>query len=507
MTSSRDHRTAAAPRILAAAALALLAPAATGQGWPSARGGGANRGAFDRDDARPIGEPRVAWTLREPGRPGVLGWWGHAAIVEDVDGDGRLEAVVVAGDLAVRPPAAESLLVLDLATGQVERRIALREGERVQWSGPTAADLDGESSPEVVIGVPGRVLALDLRTGRTLWEVEALEGVMGLAAWPGALLFQGYGRGAHLRRLDGRTGKTLWSFETGGSTYAVPAIGDLDGDAAAEILVHAHRYDPSREVLFCLDPGGKERWRFEGRPSADQERNAPAELGWVPDFGYHSPILGDFAGSRAPEVLHATRCRTYLLDARGRTIWDVPLVEGFGVLLEVDAGGKVVPDEHGTGGDKDAWAAGDLDGDGRLDPVLSMGPEVRVRVDRSSGRKTYERVARGNRVRALDGRTGRERWRFEGEYPDPAGVDRMLRPLLVDLDGDRRLDVIVGSTDGHLYGLSGRDGRRSWALPFPDRDPLPLALATEEGRLLVLVGTMDAAGTIELAAVALDPPR
>ena len=106
MTSSRDHRTAAAPRILAAAALALLAPAATGQGWPSARGGGANRGAFDRDDARPIGEPRVAWTLREPGRPGVLGWWGHAAIVEDVDGDGRLEAVVVAGDLAVRPPAA-----------------------------------------------------------------------------------------------------------------------------------------------------------------------------------------------------------------------------------------------------------------------------------------------------------------------------------------------------------------------------------------------------------------
>jgi outer membrane protein assembly factor BamB len=36
-------------------------------------------------------------------------------------------------------------------------------------------------------------------------------------------------------------------------------------------------------------------------------------------------------------------------------------------------------------------------------------------------------------------------------------------PAIADIDGDGKLEVLVGSHDGNLYCLDGRSGARKWA--------------------------------------------
>lgn len=393
-------------------------------------------------------KPWIKWVIEAPLTVEDMfdGWWGQYAAIADLDGDGELELLVAQGrGFGARP---QRMVCLSISNGASKWEFALESGERSQWVSYNVVDMDDDPALEVVFGTGARVAIVDGATGALESEFPLdgpmCLGVMSLA--PGEepdIIVNEYADPKNCYRLDGETGDVIWSYPTYGSAYNVLAIVDLDGDGNKEILFHVHRYNPSRETEFCLSSSGEELWRFNAAPSPEQEAQAPPELGWVPDFGYVSTIVGDFLGNGGQQVFFATRCHAYLLSDTGELLWRYPLVEGWGIFLIRRTNGDIEPDIHGTGGMEDHAAAGDLNGDGALDIVMGLDAEYRAIYDEATGETTYERVRRNNRVIALDGKTGELLWDFEGAYPTEPGLERMRQPILMDLTGDGLLDVVV----------------------------------------------------------------
>jgi hypothetical protein len=179
-------------------------------------------------------------------------------------------------------------------------------------------------------------------------------------------------RGSELAVVDGR-GRDLWRFDTRlagletedvyrprsvkkdeGPDY-VPIwpyllIRDIDGDERPEVLFSTQTVSESGEgTLYCFDDHGAERWRFEagreiefgGRPYRREYRI----------FGFN---IDDYDGDGGLEVLVISHhkpdwpCQAVLLDAAGR-------LEG----------------EYWNGGYFMDGSAGDVDGDGTKELVLS----------------------------------------------------------------------------------------------------------------------------------------
>jgi alcohol dehydrogenase (cytochrome c) len=75
----------------------------------------------------------------------------------------------------------------------------------------------------------GAVRALDVMTGKMVWEFKLLSPPWaGLLSTAGGLVFGGSNEG-HFYALDARTGKSLWHFQTGGPIRANPVSFALDG--------------------------------------------------------------------------------------------------------------------------------------------------------------------------------------------------------------------------------------------------------------------------------------
>ncbi|MBI2896719.1 MAG: S8 family serine peptidase [Deltaproteobacteria bacterium] len=252
---------------------------------------------------------------------------------------------------------------------------------------PAIADVDGDSTPEIVIGAAdGSVHLLSGPTGREL------------PGWPVAT-----------------------DDERGADIVSSPAVGDLDGDGSAEI------------VLGTI-AGQLHAWHADGSPL----EGWPIDLG---DMILATPVLADLDGDGRKEVVTAPYDGpVHALTAQGVDIDGWPVVALDETVAEPRAAGTSA-----------SPAVGDLDGDGTLEVILGSGegygPRLmqtgRVYAWHSDGSPVLGWPVRPQALQALPG------------FLLFTGV--VGAPSLGDLDGDGTLETVVGALTGTgtVYGAGG----------------------------------------------------
>lgn len=433
--------------------------------WPYPLFNQANHAANPQISCQLLEKPQQNWvvTLEEGDIPYSL-----FPVAADIDNDGIMEYILSVWNNAQKKPY--WLASFNIEDGSLQWKNYY--DTIIYWSSPVAVDIDGDKTVEVVFATSQELIVLNGADGSTLWSIDFPNGLgMTVSKMNGDkyldIIIADQGEPPQLHLLNGKDGSSLWTHTLSGSTYNIPAVVDLDKDGKPEIVLHSHRYDPSREELVVVTNEGEQLWRYVSTPSAEQELNAPQELGWVPDFGYISTSIADFDADGSLEIGWGTRSHYYVLDRWGKLIWKVPLAEGFGLLRIHHADGTVELDTHGTGGPSGyAAGIGNLDEGPGVDIILAFQPEYLADWYEETGSMVYEKVTPSNVLRAYDGQNGSLLWTFEGSYPSAEQIEIMHEAVLVDITGDKLLDVLALSSDQNLYILRGNDGQPLLTYPL-----------------------------------------
>lgn len=356
-----------------------------------------------------------------------------------------VSAAALAGTVVPRPQAARAAISAPLAWQTTT-------SGRIHFSSPAIADVNGDGKNEIVVG--------DLNG---LVHVYKGDGSGELPGWP------------QPARVDGVHATAVES---------APAVADLDGDGKKEIVVGAtSTLIPNQQGgLVVFSANGRLRWRWQG----NDLRTIWNGNRWGAD-GYTegvaaTPAIGDVNGDGHPDIVFGGfDTKIHALDRSGRELPGFPYqaddaVWSSAALTDVDGDGRVEifvgsgssgggPQPHLGGtmyalkwrstGVQTLWrknlaesadgspAIGDINGDGWPDVVMTT--------------SYYYRNTDSRRVfawRAADGATVRG-------YPVDTGSITAGGPAVGDVNGDGRLDVVVGSWDGHARAYTG-SGRKLW---------------------------------------------
>ncbi len=204
---------------------------------------------------------------------------------------------------------------------------------------------------------------------------------------------------------------------------------------------------------------GEDRVLFFADPAHDGtlRRGFPRALG---TSGESSPVLADLDGRRGQEIVLATSDGLIRV-LSGRT---GKALRGWPQRARPRAGTRAAARRIGAvrAGFEGTPAVGNVAGDRRRE-IVAVALDGRV----------YAWTARGRRLRGFP---------YRIPFAGPGDDDRTTRleaaiyasPALVDLDGDRKLDIVFGAADQRVHALRG-DGRpvRGWpvlARETPDAD-------------------------------------
>ncbi|MEW5853881.1 MAG: FG-GAP-like repeat-containing protein [Myxococcota bacterium] len=364
--------------------------------------------------------------------------------VGDIDGDGRLEVVVGAG---------QSLHAVRANGGMVDGWPVKLAGEKTTRNefpaSPTLCDLDGNGALEVAaLGLDHKLHAL---TGEGLPVAGfPVEGGGAWASAPACADLDGdnrpelvwAGSDGVVRAVDG-TGRVVPGFPLKDLRAAegMLAVGDLHVSPGVEIVVGA--VDGRVHVLGRKTGKGafasvegfpvKTQFTVSGGPAlADLDADATLDLAFgSQDFSIHA-LRGD--GSHLPGFPQQTSYRIYaqpaLADLTGDGKREVVVGGADGNVYAFQPDGTPAPGwPVKLGGRINACAAvGDLDGDGSQEVVVASA-EGRLHVLRANGTPV-------------------------GGFPETPGGALQSAPVIVDLDGDGRIEVIVGGAAGKLHAYS-----------------------------------------------------
>ena len=365
-------------------------------------------------------------------------------VLGDIDGDGKLEAILGSGDSIIYALNGEdgSLLWSYKTGGWVE-------------SSPALGDIDGDGKLEVVVGSDDyKIYALNGEDGSLLWSYTTGSPVFSSPALgdidgDGKLEVVVGSNDNKIYALNGEDGSLLWSYTTGNYVYSSPALGDIDGDGKLEIV-----FGSNDSTVYALN-------------------GEDGSLLWSYTTGYYtysssSPALGDIDGDGKLEVVFSSwDNKIYALNGEdGLLLWSYSTgsdVKSSPALGDIDGDGKLeivfgsndhkiyaLNGEDGsflwsysTGSDvKSSPALGDIDGDGKLEVVVG---------------------SHDNKIYTLNGEDGSLLWSYT------TGGWVWSSPALGDIDGDGKLEVVVGSYDNKIYALNGEfinlnspDGGESW---------------------------------------------
>jgi hypothetical protein len=228
-------------------------------------------------------------------------------------------------------------------------------------------------------------------------------------------------------------------------TASPPSVADLDGDRRNEVigLPNVERGIPYRTrsyafmVLDGAQRGGARsarRHRGFGTPPLSRRPAFRPDGDWYPPSGIPAPTVVDIAGGRGPEIVAAVPDGSvYAIGPTGRRLWRFDYARGRAKTFASEV------------------AAADLNRDGRPELVFgTYGPR------RGAGRLVVL-SPRGRRLYDI-------RLRHQGT--DGNGVGVPAAPSIADLNGDRRLEIVLTTFDHGIdvYRVP-RSGTNS--LPWP----------------------------------------
>lgn len=307
----------------------------------------------------PLANPSVTLTNGglAPVRDGVLATWDTSGVAADhyriylneylTTGALVQESVKVAVDPSLREGW--------------PRNIGFLTNGPVTWALTdqlTAADIDGDGGKEIVLGYNTQ-LHVYTHTGAEL------------PGWP--------------RSVDPQN--------VGGKTQRAPAVADMDGDGAPEIVI---ANDQRQILIFRADGTQMPGW--------------PKTLG-----GYVTKVaVDDINGDGQKEIVATADGRIIALSAQGTSLPGFPFYSG---------GGLGSP------------AIGDVDGDGRKEIVAagSTGPTKLFLVNSDGSLRLG--------------------WPRTINPTLPTNITSPSQPVLGDLDGNGDLEIIMGSADGKVYAI------------------------------------------------------
>ncbi|RIL08218.1 MAG: hypothetical protein DCC71_00255 [Proteobacteria bacterium] len=451
-------------------------------GAPLVLGGGARLLAVRGDTGA------LAWTYPPAGSAGRI--W-PAVAVADVDGDGAREIAVVQYDAlsvldasgALRPgwpvsPFAtgemRTLAVADLDGDGAHELLTAATSGSSSGARPTWTVLDGSGAvragwPRLASGDAGwaagaynQNLAAGDLDGDGELEIAASSDVHYLAAFgdDGAPLAASaiYGAGKTWAQVgvhwDPAVDLRGWANCAAGPPLeprpnfadAAPAIGDLDGDGANEIVIVGGFYDCRADgypqlfqvpMVFAAD---RTRWRAGPHdwttPPAPDAFAAPLSLDYEEiESAEANPVLADLDGDGAKEILYASydgRVHAFWLDGAEHGAWP------FDVSNDADPDRKRFASEP---------VVADLDGDGAAEVLFATW------TDKASG-------ASGDLV--IAGALGQERARTALPRSTASWDGALAAPTLAQLDADANLEVIVNTAHTGLvaYEIPGSSQAR-----------------------------------------------
>ncbi len=255
------------------------------------------------------------------------------------------------------------------------------------YNAPTVGDVDGDGRADVVMGVVGGAYQPNHTTIANLYLIEQRA--------PGVFTTV--------------TSQLIPMIDVG--SESAPALADLDGDGDLDLLI-GNRIDPAN------DSTGTITW-FENIGS----RTAPvfADRGPLPITGQYNyaPAVADLDGDGRPDLILGTWTDHVEWYRNSGTAAHPAWTLADSALVVLARGSNTVP------------AAGDIDGDGLVDLVVGS----------ASGHLTFYRNA-GSRTAP--------RFVVVPTALDTIKFGRRAAPALADMDGDGRLDLLIGNEDGAI---------------------------------------------------------
>ncbi|MCA9710931.1 MAG: VCBS repeat-containing protein, partial [Myxococcales bacterium] len=424
------------------------------------------------------GTPYARHTLHRPPSSGLA--------LADWDGDGRddlvlgtVDGVLRAFDTRLRPLGSVPLQIPVSAIeasrdanrdGFVDLLLEARGpavilGPKVRWdrrpldairATPVVEDLDGDGELEVALfgtlGEANRLEIIDARTGAV--EASSAASDTPIVIRPPVLLPTAAGfdlltvGSGVVSRFSGADA-TLRVHRRGGQAYASPTLGDVDGDGTAELVV-ATWEDPGE--VHVLDAQTLEpKWR--------------QELGPYGSFG--APHVGDVDGDGHAEVVVATLggevvClsesgeRRWATNVGGRLNFQPTVAELYG-----DGTRQILVTPHLP--DDPLVVLDGVDGRerARFGEVATRRARPLVHDVDGDGRPEIFTSSRRGGLFCVDGE-GTVRWRYGFVDADGHQAGGAGSPVLADLDGDGRPELVAGFEDGSLHVVDVRDGALVW---------------------------------------------